>query len=207
MTTEQEYPAESYLISDLETLKVISDPFRMQIMQAMGEEPTTVKIVAERMKIDPKKLYYHIKQLEEHGLIVIVDTQVVSGIIEKWYQPRARSFTVDREILTMIEDDEKKQQGLEILFDTIFGSTMADIRQAFEYGLIQKVRPENEENRTMVIQRSRLMLAPQQRVEFITRLKALLEECGHYEHADSDDGQAFGLTIAFYPLVDSPDNE
>ena len=38
-----------FVIKDLETLKVITDPLRFQILEILGEEPQTVKSVADKL--------------------------------------------------------------------------------------------------------------------------------------------------------------
>src|SRR5688572_24810596 len=92
-------PAESYLVTDLETLKVLADPLRLRIRELMGK-PTTVKQVAAKLDLPATKLYYHINLLEKHGLIVLVDTRVVSGIIEKHYQVSAQNVRVAKHLLS-----------------------------------------------------------------------------------------------------------
>lgn len=86
-------------ITDLEALKVLSDPFRQRVLTSLADQPATVKQTAERLGVPPHKLYYHVKLLEQHGLIRVVETRVVQGIIEKHFQATARRFSVDPELL------------------------------------------------------------------------------------------------------------
>src|SRR5574341_2323925 len=173
-------PEDSYTISDLDTLKVVSDPLRVRLMEAMGQGPITVKGIAAKLGMSPKKLYYHINLLEEHGLIVVVDTQVVSGIIEKWYQLRALSFTVDKNLLAVMGDADQRRSGLDMVLDAVLGNTAADIRRALEQGLIEDQQRDPAEaearRRSMFLQRHILHLDPAQRETFVERLKALIEE-------------------------------
>ena len=74
MTKKDFQPAPVITISDLDTLKVVSDPFRVQILEVLVHEPQTVNQVAEKMGLAPSKLYYHFNMLEKHGLIQVVDT-------------------------------------------------------------------------------------------------------------------------------------
>src|SRR3712207_1417060 len=90
-------PKDIYFISDLETLKVVSDPLRLRILECFRGVPATVKDVAAALDMPPTRLYYHVNQLEERGLIHVVETRVVSGIIEKHYQTTAYRLTVDHD--------------------------------------------------------------------------------------------------------------
>ena len=78
-------------ITDLETLKVISDPLRLNIIQVIKDinisgALCSVKQVSERLDIPPAKLYYHVKLLEKHGFLEVTETRIVSGIVEKLYR-------------------------------------------------------------------------------------------------------------------------
>src|SRR6476659_4332264 len=108
LTEETFEPASELVIADLDALRVIADPLRIQILQVTAEEPRTVKQIAGMVNIPPTKLYYHINALEEHGLLRVVSTRLVSGILEKQYRAAAMSMRFDRRLLasgTGAEDD------------------------------------------------------------------------------------------------------
>ena len=129
-----------YIIEDLETIKVATDPLRLDIMRAMGYankagKLITVKQLAVELNLPPTKLYYHIKLLEEHGLIKVADTKIVSGIIEKHYQVTSYQITVKELSLSEQEGtyDEKIQSSMESvssLLDSVkkdFGKSLTTI--------------------------------------------------------------------------------
>jgi DNA-binding transcriptional ArsR family regulator len=195
--SDQFTPDEELTIDDLETLKVVSDPLRINILEAMSE-PTTVKQVAEQVGVGQKKLYYHVNLLEKHGLIAVVDERVVSGIIEKWYQVRAYSFRVERSLLSVAED---KGENWRMLLGSIFENTIEDVIAAAESGVLpQKDQPEGKG--PMLLVRSRFYLSPEQFDEFKKRLADLIAEMNEAEGDPPDKSQPrCGLTIAFYPAA------
>ncbi|MBX6342634.1 MAG: helix-turn-helix transcriptional regulator [Thermomicrobiaceae bacterium] len=79
-----------FVIRDLETLRAVSDPLRLRLFELLRGGPRTVKQLAAALDLPPTRLYYHVGQLEAHGLVRVVDTRVVSGIIEKRYQATAQ---------------------------------------------------------------------------------------------------------------------
>ncbi len=199
-------PSAEYIISDLETLKVISDSLRIRILEAMGDKPTTVKQVAQKLDMSPKKLYYHVNLLEEHGLIVVVDTQVVSGIIEKWYQIRASSFVVDKSMLTLIEDRDEQFESLRGLLSGIFEVTLEDVALAARQGEIRRISDDPKLGAPFFASNSTLQMTEEQRQSFMERLYALVQECRREDEQDPSLG-TFGLTMVFYPKVTSPVTE
>src|SRR6266513_2118828 len=82
-------PAPEMVVSNFDTLKVVADPTRLRILEVLIEQPLTVKQVARKLEIAPTKLYYHVNLLEEHGLLTVTASRVVSGIIEKQYRTTA----------------------------------------------------------------------------------------------------------------------
>ena len=65
------------LITDRSTLKVIADPLRAQIFEALTTGAYTIRQISEKLNLAPSRLYYHFALLEKHGLIHVVETRKV----------------------------------------------------------------------------------------------------------------------------------
>ena len=191
-------PEPDYLIDDLETLKVLSDPRRMAILDELGraEAPLTVKQVGEALGQDPAGLYYHVRLLERHGLIVVVDTRLVSGIVEKQYGLRARHFSVAQTLLTAGGESDA-QVGV---LTTFLDSTRAEIQASLRAGLL---RPDEGEARTAILEKaSGLRLSVEQARALRQRLADLLAEYDDPAAQMRDpDAQTYALLVALYPLA------
>lgn len=199
---EHQTPQGRFTISDLETLKIIADPLRLQILRTL-KYPKTVKEIAAELDRSPTKLYYHVNQLEKHGLIEVAATNVVSGIIEKHYQAAARHYRVDHELLS---DDEFAGEGLEALVMAILDDTKEEIRKSIKAGLIELSEKKPKKGRFL---RSGFFLYPEQVEELGVALESLTEE---YEviskdNMDKPGSEAYGITIAFYPVRTHDDNQ
>ena len=79
-------------ITDIERLKVISDPLRTSILTTLGTEKKNSKELAKLLKINRTKIHYHLNILEENSFIEVVDTDTINGIIQKYYLPTAHAF-------------------------------------------------------------------------------------------------------------------
>ena len=80
--------AAELVIDDVEQLKVLSDALRLQLLDVLSDEAergATAKELAEALGTKQTKLYRHLALLEEHGFIRVVETRLVSGILEKRY--------------------------------------------------------------------------------------------------------------------------
>ena len=78
-------------ITDIEKLKVISDPLRISILTTLGSEKKNSRQLAKLLKINRTKIHYHLNILEENNFIEVVDTDTINGIIQKYYLPTAQA--------------------------------------------------------------------------------------------------------------------
>jgi hypothetical protein len=101
------------LLSTLDEIKTISDPFRLKILLLFDEDdtPMTVKQMAVKLEEVPSKVHYHVKELERVGVLEIVETKEKSGIIEKFYLPTAETFKVEKSIGSPVEEEEHMLVG------------------------------------------------------------------------------------------------
>ncbi|MFB6204472.1 MAG: ArsR/SmtB family transcription factor [Candidatus Nanohaloarchaea archaeon] len=80
---------------DIDALKALTDPTRMEILELLAEEPGYPAEMAKKMDIDRQKAYYHFKKLEEAGLIEEHSRQNVSGGQATFYQPSSGAYHLD----------------------------------------------------------------------------------------------------------------
>ena len=197
----QEQPAPLHTITTLEALKVFSDPLRQQIIEALLDGPKTVKQVAGDLDLAPTKLYYHVNLLEEHNLIQVTETRIVSGIIEKHYVAAAREYLIERTLLT--PGQNANGEGLKIAFDAMIDPIRNDLRRSFEQGLID-TSEDAPQHRRFRMWRAMSQLTPEQAEAFYARLTALVDEFNATK--DDDPGvekQAYGMLLSIYPTTAS----
>jgi len=198
-------PDAEFIVNDLDTLKVLADPLRLQIIELMTPAARTVKQVAADLNLPPTKLYYHIKQLEERALIRVVDTRIVSGILEKQYQAAALSYRVNKALFSLTAQAGK--EGLNVILTDLFEDTKDDIQKSVEADVIDVSAQEGDQKaliRSLLISRNTLYMTPEQAEEFYKRLRALVREyLRDEEHLESTnpDEQSYGLMMALYPCI------
>jgi len=60
-------------------------PLARKILKRIAEEPTYPAALAKALKIHEQKIYYHIKRLEEAGIIVVKEEVMINGSTAKYY--------------------------------------------------------------------------------------------------------------------------
>ncbi len=186
-------PAESMKITALEVLKVLTDAFRIQIIQSLGQ-PQTVKTVAQQLGVTPTKLYYHINMLEQHGLIRVASTRIVSGILEKSYQITANSF----EVASSFASPSATLEDALGFMTSVLDAGKLEMRRAYNSGQFKMPTSPTESKRATLLTRTILSLTEVRAKKFRDRMGKLLEEFSDGQSAETQD---FSLTIAFHPTV------
>jgi DNA-binding transcriptional ArsR family regulator len=194
-------PVAERVISDVETLKALSDPLRLRILETMvtaPEEAWTVKRLAAALGVGPTKLYHHVNILEEREFIRVAGTRVVSGIIETSYQLAQLSVRLDRALLSGSGEDV--QSSVHDVMAVIFDSVRDEIEQGLRSGLVPA--GEDDPLRELLI-RGLTRMQPERAAELRRRLRGLLAEYDTDTISPAEEGSVpFGYLIALYPFPD-----
>jgi len=198
--------ADEFYIEDLDTLKVVADPLRLQIIEIVFDHPHTVKQVGKKLGLPHSKLYYHINMLEKHGLISIASTRMVSGIVEKSYQASARMFRIKRGLLN--PSRTTADGNADVFVEAVLENAKRDIKENVRSGLIDLSGDTSPLN--LNISRSTTRLTPDEATDFQERLRALVSEFKEKSaHGHNPDQQTYALVTAMYPTLRGarPENE
>ncbi len=98
-------PDVEYLHS-LEQIRLLSDPRRLAILRLLMDAPASLTQLGKALGEHPAWVRHHLKQLEQIGLVEIVNTHLSGGFIEKFYQARARAFIFQQVILPRLAEGE-----------------------------------------------------------------------------------------------------
>ena len=193
-------PLPERLISDVETLRALSDPLRLRILEVMTATPDetyTVKRLESILETSQTRLYHHVNQLAERELIVVAAQRVVSGIIETSYRVGQRSVRLDRRLLAA--DAPTMHDTL----TTIFDGARDDIERGLRAGTITTAE-DAEPATKLLLARGLARLSPERAADLRARLVALFEEFSDEDgHAAEPGLPAFGLVLSMYAMPDT----
>jgi DNA-binding transcriptional ArsR family regulator len=80
------------VVDSPQQLKAFTDPLRIRILVALAERAVTNQQLADMLGAPQANVLYHLRFLLKVGLILLVDTQVKGGNVEKYYRAVARTF-------------------------------------------------------------------------------------------------------------------
>lgn len=188
-----------FLVSDMETLRILTDPLRMQIFQVLSPEPQTVSQVAEQLGLSSSRLYYHFNLLEEHGLINVVQTRMVNNMIEKLYWTVAENIEIDKALLEF--SPEKVKENLFGLITSSLEMTRSNMIRSLEALSLDVDDGVEPVSREIFIQTIRKRLKDDIYQEFLDEFKTLLNTFSELpeETEIGEDVNDYSLACYLYP--------
>jgi DNA-binding transcriptional ArsR family regulator len=199
---EPTYPEqEVYTLKDLEQVRVLADPLRIRILEALLQERTT-KQVASVIGEKPTKLYHHVESLERVGLIRMTRTKQNRGTLEKYFLAVAKSFRTDTRLFAAARKPGPDADVLQAAAATALDKTAAELRELIARGIT-----DFEANGALAYADVRGSLESMKRIRMkIEKLMDEILEISTKDVEDDVDSTRFRLTLAFFP-VDGPDKD
>lgn len=88
------------VIEDPRTAAVALEPTRARLLDELAAAPASASAVAARLGLPRQKVNYHLKTLEEHGLVELADVRQWGGITERVLRATAASYVVSPAAIT-----------------------------------------------------------------------------------------------------------
>ncbi|HQY31593.1 MAG TPA: helix-turn-helix domain-containing protein [Thermomicrobiales bacterium] len=168
------------------------DPIRSSILAALTE-PGSATTVAASIGSTRQKVNYHLKTLEEHGLVEPVDTRTWGGISERFLRRAARHFVIAPGLLeeTVVDPDQISDRLSAAYLIAVNARTVA------EMGAIASTAAEGTRIPTLTLDTVIGFASPEERCAFAADLQtAIAALIAKYHHVD---GRPHRLTISSYP--------
>ncbi|MEM5774392.1 MAG: helix-turn-helix domain-containing protein [Anaerolineaceae bacterium] len=186
----------TFFVRDLETMKALSDPRRVEILGLL-QKPRTTRQVADVLGETANAMYYHILELEKYRLIKVVKTAMKGHMQEKYYQAVAHFYAP---AVSLFEGrfDPYKTDNVQVLQE-MQETALNEMQKAV-------VDPELEEQlpQSSFLAQKRLFLTQQQQREFRKKLSALIRE---YEDGQADGAAEVLLTAFLFPVSQTEETQ
>jgi DNA-binding transcriptional ArsR family regulator len=184
------------VLTDLEQVRVLADPLRVRILEALCLEERTTKQVAERIGEKPTKLYHHVEALERVGLVRRTRTRPNRGTVEKYYRSVARRFEADSRLFGQGAKPGSDKGALGDMIAQLLARTGDELRRLASSDAASAIQDSGVLTFCEIHAGERQMASIRRRirrlVEDLSRLDGQSEPGGHERRAR--------LTLAFYPL-------
>ncbi|MDJ0758945.1 MAG: helix-turn-helix domain-containing protein [Woeseiaceae bacterium] len=179
---------EVFKISNLDQIRLLSDPFKLGILQAFAEGERTTSEVAEVLGQPVTKLYRHVDALHDAGLLKITREKKKRGTIERHFQAVGQRFEADHSLFSSESDED--------------AVAIRDVLRAGEDEIVDAIRrSDDSEDGKVTLVRMRLKGSPARLAELQQQLTHWVESV--QQDDEPQDGESMieaGVLVAFYPI-------
>lgn len=185
---------ETYVVKRMEQAKLLTDPFKLKLIEEFAGAPATTKQVADKMGEKAPRLYRHVDALVDEGLLLLVEEKPKRGTIERYYKTVAARFEVDPELFSPssgLGDDAMD------MIRSIFRDTESDLVSLFRE--IGEIKPEQED--MPLVMKFAIRGTHGDIAGFRTKLDELIEECEDLsaKGEETEGSSSYSGLLAFYP--------
>ncbi len=181
---------EFYKIQDLEQVRLLTDPFKLRLLQAFAEAPKTTKQVGTELGENITKLYRHVDALHDAGLLEVVAEQKKRGTVERTFRAIAQRFEADHALFNDETGDDGQAAARELL--------RAGEKEIL--GVLANAGDDDADDEKAIVMRVRGRASPEQLAELRSTLQAWLDSISTADETCGDDPVEFGGLVAFYRI-------
>lgn len=198
-----------FYIEDVEQATALLKPIRIELLKRMGE-PRTCPELGGELSESAQKIYYHVKALEQVGLVEKTGEQRVRGVVEGYYQAKARSYWLSPALVGRVGGERTAQEQTALRFLLTLAEEMHG-----EVGHLGAQSALGTEVPTLGLSAQIYLPDAARRAEFLREVSALFQQLAiKYgtradqtpETAPTPSNEAgFRLILACYPTAEDQD--
>ena len=192
---------EAIYIESIEQAMVLLKPVRLALLQRMAT-PHTCHDLAQSLDDTPQKIYYHIKALEQAGLVEKIDERRGRGRTESRDQATARTYWLAPRLINAVggKRTAQDQTSLRVLL------SLAEEVQA-DVGRLAQRSEAGSHVPSLSLSAQIHLPNPNRRAEFLQELQTVFQALARKYGLPGDDlddnrttvGESFRLVFACYP--------
>ncbi len=183
------------VIDDPAAAVAVLDPLRRRILGALAE-PGSATSVADALGEPRQKVNYHLRTLEDRGLVELVEERPRRGLKERVMRATARSYIVSPSVLDDRAADPDRTDRLSARYLVALGARM--VREVAD--LVRRADRMGKSVPTLSIDTEIRFDSAGARAEFTRDLGAVVGALASRYHTESAaDGRRHRLVLASYP--------
>jgi len=191
------------VIDEPHVARVALDPLRARILRALVE-PGSASTVARDLDLPRQKVNYHLRLLESHGLVELVEERPRRGLTERVLTASASSYALAPEVMGECSTSPTSLDRLSSSYLIALGARLV----SEVGGLARRARAAGRPLATLAIDTELTFASPTERAAFADELGAAVAHLASKYHAeDAPDGRPYRLVVACHPITSTTDTK
>ncbi len=192
------------VIEDPAAAVVALDPTRARLLAALGE-PGSAATLADRVGLSRQKVNYHLRALESHGLVRLVEERPWGGLTERVLVATAASYVVSPGALGEAANDPARTSD-RLSARYLIALAARVVREVG--GLARRAEKEGKRLATLGLDTEIRFRSAEERSAFTDELAAAVSSLvARYHDPSAPGGRSHRLVVAAHPLPHTPDPE
>jgi DNA-binding transcriptional ArsR family regulator len=193
-------PARLDYIGEPERVRLALSPIRRRLLERLREPASATQLAAE-LGLGRQRINYHLRALEQAGLLELVEERPRRGFTERILAARADAFVVDPAVLGAVARVEAQDR---YAAEHLIGAASDVVRDVVR--MQAAARREGTRLLTFTIEAEVHFAAPADVERFCTRLAELVAEAAT-THGAAAGGRAYRLMLGGHPAPAPPTTE
>ncbi len=177
-----------HVLGDVAALRTLFDPLRLRIMGAI-RTPRTAKELGAALGVEPNKLYYHLRRLQEHGLVSVDDRGAGA---ERRFVATAKRLA----IAPAVQPSAVEASGF-------VGALFGEAQRQIEDLMINRRSAESGTGATVSISQVAATLSPAKLARYQERLRKLVSDFNAEPVSTSKTAVEHSLLVALFATPSS----
>jgi DNA-binding transcriptional ArsR family regulator len=186
------------VIEDPAAASASLDPIRAQILAGLSE-PASASTLAARIDLPRQKVNYHLRSLESHGLVELVEERRKGNMTERIFQATAASYVISPVALAAVAPDPARapdQRSARWLL-AVASRLVSEVG-----GLITRSSAAGKPVATLGIDSEVRFASAKERAAFAVELSAAVNGLVAKYHAESaPGGRPHRFVVALHPTI------
>ena len=190
------------IVRGVEKAATLLDATRLEMLEHLGE-PDSAAGLARRMKLPRQRVNYHLRELERHGLVELVEERRRGNCMERLVRATAKHYLISPDVLGKLGLGAESGAGAD-RFSSAYLITSA-ARAIRELALL-RVRADKARQRlaTLTMESSIRFRSAADRNAFAEELGAAVTTlAAKYHDETAEGGRTFRFLLAGWPAITS----
>jgi DNA-binding transcriptional ArsR family regulator len=177
--------------------EVSLDPVRARLLAALADKPGSASTVAAQAGLTRQKANYHLRALEQHGLVELVEERRKGNCTERVLRATAASYVISPAAFAPVapDPDRAPDQASARWMLALAGRLVGDVGD-----LIERAAAAGQPLATFAADSEIRFASAADRAAFATELSSALEGLiAKYHAADAPRGRTHRLVVALHP--------
>jgi DNA-binding transcriptional ArsR family regulator len=189
------------VIAEAEAARSVLDPVRARLLATLAE-PGSASTVAKKVGLSRQKTNYHLHELEQHGLVELVEERRRGNMLERVLRASAASFVISPAVLAELAPDPGRSPD-QISARWLLALAARLLREVGE--LVRGARAAGKPLATFAIDGEVRFASAAERAAFAEELGlAVRELAARYHDEKAPGGRRHRIVVALHPSLKPP---